>query len=117
MTATKRNLALICAALTLAFAVPATTAVASTPGTSTHIMGLLHRHPAPPSAHKKNFIQRHPTMTAVAAGWATHKALKAQAKRDKMAGKKLNWAERHPTMSGIGVGAVTHHVIVKHTPK
>jgi hypothetical protein len=67
--------------------------------------------------HKKNWVQRHPTMTAIGAGVATHHALKVAARRDKARGKKLNWAERHPTMSAIGVGAATHHIIKKHTPK
>jgi len=69
------------------------------------------------TVHKKNWVQRHPTMTAIGAGWATHHALKVAAARDKARGKRLNWAERHPTMSAIGVGVVTHHVIKKHTPK
>jgi len=67
--------------------------------------------------HKKNWVQRHPTLTAVGAGVVTHHALKVAAARDKARGKRLNWAERHPTLSAVGVGVVTHHVIKKHTPK
>jgi hypothetical protein len=67
--------------------------------------------------HKKNWIQRHPTLTAIGAGIATHHMLKVAAARDKAHGKKLNFAERHPTLSAIGVGVVTHHVIKKTTPK
>jgi hypothetical protein len=67
------------------------------------------------TTHHKNWAQRHPTLTAVGAGIATHHALKVAARRDKARGKKLNWAERHPTMSAIGVGAVTHHIIKKTT--
>jgi hypothetical protein len=70
---------------------------------------------APPKPHL-NFIQRHPTLTAIAAGAATHHALKAAAARDKAEGKKLNFAERHPTLSAIAVGAVVHHEIKKNTP-
>ena len=66
-------------------------------------------------AHKHNIFQRHPTMTGIAAGIATHHALKVSAARKKARGQKLNFAERHPTLSGIGVGAVTRHMIKKHT--
>lgn len=67
--------------------------------------------------HKKNWVQRHPTLTGIGAGVATHHMLKVAAARDKAKGKKLNWAERHPTLSAIGVGAVTRHEIKKHTAK
>jgi hypothetical protein len=67
--------------------------------------------------HKKNWVQRHPTLTAIGAGVVTHHALKVAAKNAKAHGKKLNWAERHPTLSAVGVGVVTHHEIKKHTPK
>jgi hypothetical protein len=76
--------------------------------------GVLPASAQAPAPHK-NFIQRHPTATGVAAGIATHHELKVMAARDKREGKHLNWAERHPTLSGIGVGVVTHHEIVKHT--
>lgn len=62
-----------------------------------------------------NWVQRHPTMTGIGAGLATHHALKVAAHNAKMHGKHLNWAERHPTMSAIGVGAVTRHEIKAHT--
>src|SRR5437660_1058247 len=76
----------------------------------------------PPAAamaprHKKSWVQRHPTMTGVGAGMATHHALKVSAARKKARGQKLNWAERHPTLTGMGVGAGTRHVIKKHTPR
>jgi hypothetical protein len=63
-----------------------------------------------------NFIQRHPTMTAVAAAGVTHHMLKVKAARDKAEGKRLNWAERHPTLTAVGAGLVVHHEIKKHTP-
>ena len=69
------------------------------------------------ATHKKNWVQRHPTLTAVGAGVVTHHELKVAAKNAKLHGKKLNWAERHPTLTAIGVGAVTRHEIKKHTPK
>ena len=72
--------------------------------------------PAPP-AHHLNIIQRHPTMTGIAAGVATHHALKVAAARDKARGKKLNFAERHPTLSGLAAGVAVHHEIKAHTPK
>ena len=71
----------------------------------------LAQNGAPPP--KKNVFQRHPTMTGIGAGVATHHALKVSAKRKKMQGKKLNWAERHPTLSAIGAGAATRHVAKK----
>jgi hypothetical protein len=70
-----------------------------------------------PTVHRKNWVQRHPTLTAIGAGLATHHALKVAARNAKLHGKRLNWAERHPTLSAVGVGAVTRHEIVKHTPK
>lgn len=65
--------------------------------------------------HRPNMIQRHPTATGVAAGVATHHALKVAARNAKMHGQKLNFAERHPTLSGIGAGAFTRHEIKAHT--
>ncbi|MBV9851121.1 MAG: hypothetical protein JO250_15745 [Armatimonadetes bacterium] len=68
------------------------------------------------AGHPKNWVQRHPTLTAIGAGVATHHALKVSARNRKLHGQKLNWAQRHPTLSAIGVGAATHHVIKKSTP-
>lgn len=65
--------------------------------------------------HNPNFVQRHPTMTGIGAGIATHHALKIAAHNAKMHGKKLNFAERHPTMSGVGAGLFTRHEIKAHT--
>ncbi len=67
------------------------------------------------AGHPHNFIQRHPTVTGIAAGAATHHLLKVEAARDKARGKRLNFAERHPTLSGLGAGLFTHHEIKKHT--
>ncbi len=66
--------------------------------------------------HKLNWVQRHPTITSIAAGVAAHHALKVAAARDKARGRKLNWAERHPTLTAIGAGAATHAVIKHYTP-
>ena len=95
----KRGLVTAAVALTLLFPAALTRPVAAAP------------------VHKKNFVQRHPTLTGIGAGMATHRALKISAARKKRRGQKLNWAERHPTMSGIGVGTATRHVIKTHTPK
>jgi hypothetical protein len=92
---------LMTAALALALMFPAT----------------LARPAAAAPVHKKNFIQRHPTLTGIGAGMATHRALKVSAARKKARGQKLNWAERHPTLSGIGAGTATRHVIKTHTPR
>ncbi len=66
-------------------------------------------------AHGPNVIQRHPTATGVAAGVATHHALKVSARNAKAHGQKLNFAQRHPTLSGLGAGAFTRHEIKAHT--
>ncbi len=66
-------------------------------------------------AHAPNAIQRHPTMTGIAAGVATHHALKVAARNAKMHHKHLNFAERHPTLTGIAAGVATHHEIKAHT--
>ena len=68
-----------------------------------------------PQTHHRNIIQRHPTMTGVATGMATHHALKVSARRKKARGAKLNWAERHPTLTSVGVGAATRHAVKNHT--
>jgi hypothetical protein len=67
------------------------------------------------TAAHPNVIQRHPTATGIAAGMATHHALKVAARNRKMHGQKLNFAEKHPTMAGIGAGVFTRHEIKKHT--
>lgn len=67
--------------------------------------------------HKKNWVQRHPTATAIGAAALTHHALKVSAANKKRNHQKLNFAERHPTLSAIGVGVATHHIIKKHTPQ
>ena len=77
----------------------------------------LTRPVAAAPVHKKNFVQRHPTLTGIGAGMATHRALKISAARKKARGQKLNWAERHPTLTGIGAGTATRHVIKGHTPR
>ena len=65
--------------------------------------------------HRPNFIQRHPTMTGIGAGVATHHALKVAARNAKAHGQRLNFAERHPTLSAIGAGGLTRHEIKAHT--
>lgn len=66
------------------------------------------------SSHRGNVIQRHPTATGIAAGAATHHALKVSARNKKARHQKLNFAERHPTLTGIGAAIGAHHV-VKHS--
>jgi len=68
-----------------------------------------------PTAHHKNFVQRHPVVTSIAAAALTHHALKVAARNRKRHHQKLTWAERHPTLSAVGVGVVTHHMIKKST--
>lgn len=62
-----------------------------------------------------NIIQKHPTLTGVAAGVATHSALKKSAAAKKKAHQKLNFAEKHPTLSGVAAGVATRAVIKKTT--
>jgi hypothetical protein len=69
------------------------------------------------AGHPTNAIERHPTMSGIAAGAATHAALKARARYDKAHGRRLNFAERHPTLTGVAAGIFTHHEIKKHTPR
>lgn len=64
-----------------------------------------------PPASAQNAIQRHPTATGVAAGAATHHALKVSARNKKRRGQRLNFAERHPTLSGIGAAIATRHAV------
>ena len=52
------------------------------------------------TAKKKNFAQRHPTMTSAAAGIAAYKVAKKTGK-DRAAHGQKNFAQRHPMMSGI----------------
>lgn len=64
---------------------------------------------------RPNIVQRHPTMTGIAAGVATRHALKRSAERKKATGRKLNFAERHPTLTGVGAALGTRHVIKRTT--
>gem|GEM_PF-807304 len=66
--------------------------------------------------HDKNWVQRHPTLTGIGAGIATHHMLKVSAAHAKARGQKLNWAQRHPTLSAFGAGIGTHHIIKHTTP-
>lgn len=60
-------------------------------------------------------VQKHPTATGVAAGIATHAALKRSAAAKKKLHQKLTWAERHPTLTGIAAGTATRLAIKKST--
>lgn len=64
-----------------------------------------------PAFAQLNGVERHPTATGVAAGIATHMALKRAAANAKAHGKHLNFAERHPMMSSIGAGIATRHYL------
>ncbi len=71
---------------------------------------------APAGSPPLNAVQRHPTMTGIAAGAATHHMLKVSAEHKKENGQPLNFAEKHPTLTGIAAGVATHHLIKKMTP-
>lgn len=66
---------------------------------------------------KKNFAQKHPTMTSVAAGVAAYKVAKKTGQNRTAAGKKKNFAQRHPVLTGIGAAVATKHVIKKSNQK
>lgn len=59
---------------------------------------------------KKNFAQRHPTMTGIAAGVAAYKVAKKTGNNRVAHGGKKNFAQRHPVMTGIATGMVVHKV-------
>ncbi len=63
-----------------------------------------------------NAIQRHPTLTGIAAAAATRHALQVAAHNRKMHGQKLDFAQRHPTMSAVGAGILVRHEVKAHTP-
>jgi len=68
-------------------------------------------------AKKKNFAQKHPTMTSVAAGVAAYKVAKKTGQNRAARGGKKNFAQRHPIMTGIGAAMATKHVIKKSNQK
>ncbi len=59
---------------------------------------------------KKNFAQKHPTLTGVAAGVTAYKVAKKTGKNRVANGGKKNFAQRHPVMTGIATGMVVHKV-------
>jgi hypothetical protein len=67
--------------------------------------------------HKKNFAQRHPTLTSAAAGYTAYKIAKKTGKNRAAVGKKKNFAQRHPMLTGVAVAGATHHVIKKSEKK
>lgn len=62
---------------------------------------------------KKNFAERHPTVTGVAAGVAAYKVAKKTGKNRKMAGQKRNFAQRHPVLTGVATGVTVRHYAKK----
>jgi hypothetical protein len=59
---------------------------------------------------KKNFAQRHPTLTGAAAGVAAYKIAKKTGNNRVAHGGKKNFAQRHPVMTGLGTAIVVHKV-------
>jgi hypothetical protein len=66
-----------------------------------------------PPPHKKNFAQRHPTLTSAAAGYAAYKIAKKTGQNRARAGRKKNFAQRHPFLTGMAAAGATHHIIKK----
>jgi len=59
---------------------------------------------------KKNFAQKHPKLTGIAAGVAAYKLAKKTGNNRAAAGKKKNFAQRHPVLTGVATGMVVHKV-------
>ncbi len=76
--------------------------------------GVMAQSGKPTTTHtvvkKKNFAQKHPTMTGMAAGVAAYKVAKTTGKNREKAGGKKNFAQRHPVMTGIAAGVITRKV-------
>ncbi len=66
-----------------------------------------------PVHHKKNFAQRHPTLTSAAAGYAAYKVAKKTGHNRALMGRRKNFAQRHPFLTGAAAAMATHHVIKK----
>lgn len=81
----------------------------------TALLGVTASAPVLAQARHHSWVHRHPTLTGIGAGMATHHVLKVSASKKKARGQRLSWAERHPTLSGIGAAMATHHVIKKTT--
>ena len=75
------------------------------------VAALFAAQVAVPAFAQLNAAQRHPTITGIAAGEATHHALKVSARHKKARHQRLSFAERHPTLSAIGAAAGTHHLL------
>ncbi len=63
-----------------------------------------------PTVKRKNFAQRHTTMTGITGGVAAYKIAKKTGNNRAMAGRKKNFAQRHPIMTGIAAGVVTRKI-------
>ena len=86
----KRTCALL-PALTL---VAGLVGVCGTPGTAWAI------------GRRRNFVQRHPILTGVAAAGTAHHL----GRRRQRVGRRRNFAERHPILTGAAAAAAAHHV-------
>jgi hypothetical protein len=58
-----------------------------------------------------NIVQRHPTVSSLAAGYAAYKAAKITGQNREAAGGNKNFAQRHPFLTGAAAAVLTHHVI------
>ncbi len=66
-----------------------------------------------PAPRPMNVIQRHPTASSLAAGYAAYKAAKVTGQNREAAGGQKNFAQRHPFLTGAAAAAITHHMIKK----
>ena len=62
----------------------------------------------------RTFAQKHPTITAGAAGIGAYALAKKTGKNREQAGRHRNFAQRHPVLTGVATGMVVHHYARKH---
>src|SRR5690242_13795836 len=66
-----------------------------------------------PAPQPRNIIQRHPTASSLAAGYAAYKAAKVTGQNREAAGGHKNIMQRHPFLTGAAAAVAAHHMIKK----
>jgi len=61
--------------------------------------------PAAAYVRHRNFVQRHPILTGIAAAGAAHH----YGHKRHVAGRHRNFAERHPILTGTAAAVAVHH--------
>jgi hypothetical protein len=70
------------------------------------LVSLAAPQPAAAYVRHRNFAQRHPILTGVAAATAAHH----YGHKRRVVGRHRNFAERHPILTGAAAAAAAHHV-------